>query len=263
MNQSTPPNQVPGLATLDYVVAEVQNELEDYGPRQRSRLVGLAISGLRDFRLYDQSLTQIAYLTINEAGIATLPPDYVDYISIGQKTNAGNIRDFTLNNKMALDRDTDCGEPTRVINPAMSMKDQNLINSGAFVLAPYWGNNNFVPTYYGIGGGYNTAYYKVDKAANIIIFNGIVPRDEVVLVYKSTGVSVNTLVPQELIEPIKAWVHYKRVEYDMRVPMNTKELYAEELRQARMKLRAFTQKFTISEYLDHCVYRNKKQSPRP
>ena len=95
-NQSTPSNQTKALVILDYVIAEVMNEIEDYGPRQRSRLLGLAISALRDFRLYDQSLTQIAYIQINEAGIAVLPKDFVSYVQIGTVTHAGNVRDFTL-----------------------------------------------------------------------------------------------------------------------------------------------------------------------
>lgn len=262
-NQTTPPNQVASLVTLDYVVAEMQNELSDYGPTQKSRLLGLCISALREFRLYDQALVQIAYLTINDAGIVPFPHDYVDYVSIGHKTHAGNVRNFTLNNSMALERQTECGEPSRVMDPDMAVQNQNILNAGTFILAPYWGNNYFVPTYYGVGGGYNTAYYKIDKAARQIQFNGIVPKDEVVLVYKSTGVSPNTVIPWELIEPIKAWAHERRELHDMRVPMNKKQLNKQNLDEARTRLRAFTQKFTISEYLDHCVYRNKKQSPKP
>jgi hypothetical protein len=260
-NQSTPSNQTKALVILDYVIAEVMNEIEDYGPRQRSRLLGLAISALRDFRLYDQSLTQIAYIQINEAGIAVLPKDFVSYVQIGTVTHAGNVRDFTLNNKMALNREMDCGEPARVINPAMAVQNQNVLNSGLFALNPYWGNNNIVPTMYGRGGGLNDAYYKIDKAAGIIIFNGIVPKNEVVLVYNSTGISPETAIPPELIAPIKAFVHYKRVQYDARVSMNQKQLLKQELDEERSKLRAFTQRFTLSEYRD-MVLSQKKQSPK-
>lgn len=262
-NQTTPANQSASLVTLDYVVAEMQNELNDYGPTQKSRLLGLCISALREFRLYDQALVQIAYLKINDAGIVPFPHDYLDYVSIGHRTHAGNIKDFTLNNSMALERETECGEPSRQMNPEMSVRNQNLLNANSFLLAPYWGNNNIIPTYYGVGGGFSTAYYKIDKAARQIQFNGIVPRDEVVLVYKSTGVSPNTIVPYELIEPVKAWAHDRRELHDMRVPMNKKQLNKQNLDEARAKLRAFTQKFTISEYIDHCVLRNKKQSPKP
>jgi hypothetical protein len=262
-NQTTPANQVAGVVTLDYVVAEMQNELDDYGPRQRSRLLGLAISALREFRLYDQALQQIAYIQINDAGIAVLPKDYVDYITIGTLTHAGNVRPYTLNNSMALERGVDCGEPSRVMDPDMAVQNQNVLAYGPFTINPYWSNNNIIPTYYGVGGGYNNAYYKIDKAAGVIQFNGVIPKGEIVLVYKSTGISPTTVVPYEMIEPIKAWAHDRRELHDARVPMNKKQLNKQNLDEARSKLRAFTQKFTISEYLDHCVYRNKKQSPKP
>jgi len=261
-NQTTPANQVAGVVTLDYVVAEMQNELDDYGPRQRSRLLGLAISALREFRLYDQALQQIAYIQINDAGIAVLPKDYVDYITIGTLTHAGNVRPYTLNNSMALERGVDCGEPSRVMDPDMAVQNQNVLAYGPFTINPYWSNNNIIPTYYGVGGGYNNAYYKIDKAAGVIQFNGVIPKGEIVLVYKSTGISPSTVIPYELIEPIKAFVHDRRELHDARVPMNKKMLNKQNLDEARMRLRAFTQKFTISEFMD-VLYGAKKQTPKP
>lgn len=261
-SQSFPANQVSGLVSIDYVVAEIQAELNDYGPTQRSRLLALAISAVRDFRLYDSGLVQIAYLDINEAGIAILPRDYIDYVQIGELTLAGNVRDFTLNPAMALNRQLDCGVPDRVMNPTMAVNNQNVMNAGVFFVSPVWGGNNIVPTFYGSSGGWNNGYYKVDKAAGVIQFNGVIPQNQIVLVYKSTGIGTTTPIPYEMIAAIKAHVHYARVKTDARVSLGQKQMYKDDLREERTKLRAFTQNFNLAEYLD-ALYRFKKQSPRP
>jgi hypothetical protein len=114
-----------------------------------------------------------------------------------------------------------------------------------------------MPTYYGIGGGRNSAYYKVDKTANRIQFDGRLVNQEVVLLYKSTGISANTAFGWEVVNPIKSGIQYKRVEFDLTVPMNMKSLLKEEYNEEIKKLRAFTQKFTLTEYMD--IYRRKKK----
>lgn len=254
-NQSTPANQLSGLTTIDYVVAEMLNELEDYSTIQKQRLIGLVISALRDIRLYHKSSTQVAYLTINEAGIIPYPHDYVDYINIGIPIN-GQLWDLTQDKKMLLDRATKCGTDSRVMNEYFA------VDQPVRFWSPIWQGNKFVPTYYGIGGGYNTAYYKLDDEARQIQFDGRIPHGEVVLVYKSTGVSVNTVIPFEMIKPLKQIAHYNRVKFNMVIPMNHKQLLKKDMEESIMELRAFVQKFTISEYLD-VLFRYKKQTGKP
>ena len=255
-NETTPINQISGLTDLNYVVAEVQNELNDYSQNQTQRLLGLGISVLRDIRIYNQASIQVAYFKINEAGIVPLPHDYIDYIEIGVKDN-GQLRALTLDNNMLLDRGESCAEPTR--------KMQRNINTlpnyqNQLVFGRYMGNV-FTPTYYGVSGGRNTGYYKVDKAANRIQFDGVFINNEVILVYKSTGIGPNTAFGLEVVNPLKAGIHYKKVQYDTTTAMNQKMLLKQDYDQEVLKLRAFTQKFTKSEYLD--VYHKwKKQTQK-
>jgi len=249
-NQSTPSNQVSGLTDLSYVIAEVQNELNDYSPTQRQRLLGLGISILRDIRIYNQASIQVAYITVNEAGVVELPRDYIDYIQIGVKDH-GQLRALTLDENMLIDRSESCAEPTREMT---HYNNDNFYNGGFFGL---YNNGIFTPTYYGLGGGRNSAYYKVDKTANRIQFDGRLVNQEVVLLYKSTGISPNTAFGWEVVNPIKSGIHYKRIEFDLTVSMNMKALLKEEYNEEIKKLRAFTQKFTLTEYMD--VYRRKKK----
>ena len=255
-NQSTPSNQVSGLTDLSYVVAEVQNELNNYSDKTRQRLLALGISIIRDIRIYNQASIQVAYITVNEAGVVELPRDYIDYITIGVRDN-GQLRALTLDETMLLDRAESCGEPTR------HMTNYNNDNNGFYNGGFFGGYNNgvFVPTYYGISGGRNSAYYKVDKTANRIQFDGRLINQEVVLLYKSTGISANTAFGWEVVNPVKSGIHYKNVEFDSNVPMNMKMMLKQEYNEEISKLRAFTQKFTISEYMD--VYRRyKKQTQK-
>lgn len=256
-NQSTPSNQVSGLTDLNYVVAEVQNELNDYSQNQTQRLLGLGISILRDIRIYNQAAIQVAYMTVNEAGIVELPRDYIDYIQIGVKDH-GQLRTLTLDNNMLLDRGESCAEPTRKMEH-YSTEFGGYNNN--FLFGSYSYNGVFTPTYYGIGGGRNSAYYKVDKAANRIQFNGFLLNSEVILVYKSTGIGPNTVFGWEAVNPIKAGIQYKRVEHDLTVPMNQKMLLKEVYDEEIKKLRSFVQKFTKKEYLD-VYHRWKKQTPK-
>lgn len=254
-NQSTPSNQVSGLTDLSYVVAEVQNELNDYSDKLRQRLLGLGISILRDIRIYNQAAVQVAYMTVNEAGIVELPRDYIDYIQIGVKDH-GQLRTLTLDNSMLLDRGESCAEPTRKMERYGS-------DFGNYNNTLFGGYNNgiFVPTYYGIGGGRNSAYYKIDKAANRIQFNGYLLNSEVILLYKSTGIGPNTVFGWETVNPIKAGILYKRIEHDRTEPMNQKMLLKQEYEEEIKKLRSFVQKFTKAEYLDE-YHKYKKQTPK-
>jgi hypothetical protein len=254
-NESIPDNQVSGLTDLSYVVAEVLNELEDYSQNQTQRLLALGISVIRDLRIYDQASIQVAYLKVNEAGIIPFPHDYIDYVEIGVR-DRGQIRPLTLDNSMLLDRGESCAQPTR--------KMVNTVSGGVSDIGlrfGYYLNNVFTPTYYGISGGRNSAYYKIDKAANRIQFDGIIIDGEVVLVYKSTGIGPNTTFGQEMINPIKAGIHYKRVEHNLNVPMNHKQMLKQDYDSEILKLRAFTQKFTRSEYMD-IFHRYKKQTQK-
>jgi hypothetical protein len=254
-NQSTPTQQISGFSTIDYVVAEMQVELDDYSTTQNQRLTALVISALREIRLYHKAAIQVAYLTINEAGIIPFPFDYMDFINIGIPMN-GQLWNLTEDNKMLLDRSTDCGEDSRVMSQGSSF--ENRIS----ILTPSWSLNRFTPTYYGVSGGRNTGYYKVDEQARQIQFDGKIPRGEVVLVYKSTGIGPNTVIGAEMIKPLKNIAHYNRVKFNKNESMNQKMLLKKDMEEAVMELRAFAQRFTMKQYMD-VLWGAKRQTAKP
>jgi hypothetical protein len=254
-NQSTPTQQISGFSTIDYVVAEMQVELDDYSTTQNQRLTALVVSALREIRLYHKAAIQVAYLTINEAGIIPFPFDYMDFINIGIPMN-GQLWNLTEDNKMLLDRSTDCGEDGRVMSQGSSF--ENRIS----ILTPSWSLNRFTPTYYGVSGGRNTGYYKVDEQARQIQFDGKIPRGEVVLVYKSTGIGPNTVIGAEMIKPLKNIAHYNRVKFNKNESMNQKMLLKKDMEESVMELRAFAQRFTMKQYMD-VLWGAKRQTAKP
>jgi hypothetical protein len=258
-DQSLPQGQVEALVTVDVIVAEMLNDLGVYTTTEKQRLTGLVIPAIREIRLFHKASIQVAYPKINEAGIVAFPDDLIDYIQIGIPV-MGRIQDLGLDNKMLIDRSMDCGDPSREMqqyvgngSPINFISNNNLDNFG--------GSNTFTPTWYG-SRVMKTAYYKVDEVARQIQFNGRIPNDQIVLVYKSSGISLNTLIPTVMIKPIKAIVMSERVVHSLSVPDNYKERLKIRQKEAIEELRAFTQKFTMAQY-KQVLYESKRQTPKP
>lgn len=260
-NQSEPEGQIGAIVNLDYVVSNVQNELNDYSMAQYKRLLQLAIDGLRQLRIYHAGSLQVAYLQVNSAGIVAFPKDYIDYSKIGVYVH-GQVVTLTINDNMALNRAKRCSEDIRVMEKDTSGAIVSGLSDG-YYFTPHFRGTQYIGSLYGLGGGINQAYYRVDKAARQIQFNGYIPNSkEIVLEYKSTGISAGTIISAEEIDPLKKWVHQYRVEYDDRVSLATKERRENQLITSINNLRTFRGKFTMAEYMD-TLYRSHKQSPKP
>lgn len=257
-NQTTPEGQIGAMVPLSYIVYNLQNDMEDYTTQQYKRLLQIVINGVRHLRLYGQPAIQVYYAQINEAGIIKLPPDYLDYTKIGLFVH-GQVVTLTVNNNMALNRAQECAVDIRTM-----YKDNGLaLNSivGGYYFTPHYYQNQYVGGLYGVGGGFNVAYYRVDKQANQIQFDGVIRAGQVVIEYESTGISVGTLVPAEMIEPLKTWTDWQKMERDDRVSLSVKKDKERQFGDAVRSLRSFNNKFTKSEYLD-TLYRHYKQSPK-
>jgi hypothetical protein len=133
---------------------------------------------------------------------------------------------------------------------------------GGYFFAPHYRYGRYTNTLYGVGGGFNIAYYRIDMNRRVIYFHGNVPNNEVILEYKSSGVKAGgALVPRDAAPALKAYLHWKTAEYDFRIPMNEKirkeQLYDKEL----YKLKTIECSFNITEYLDN-QYATMSQAPK-
>lgn len=254
-NQQGQPTQISALKPLDYIVRLVQNEIEDYSENKYKRILQIVIDGMRQMRLYNKTCLNVMYSTPNDAGIIQFPPDYVDYIKIGVVIN-GLVYNLTVNNDIALNRAQRCGVDVREIQSGV-----NLPELGGYYYAPHYRNGLYVGALYGAGGGFNFAYYRVDDTQGQIEFDGNIQGREVVIEYKSTGISPGAIVQPQLIEPLKRWTLWRMNVNDLRVPMNHKQMLKQDYEDSVMELRSFEADINIQEYLD-TMYAYRKQSPK-
>lgn len=257
-NQTEPSGQIGAQVNLNYIVRNLQNDMEDYSMQQYKRLLQIVINGVRQLRLYGQPAIQVYYAQINEAGIIKFPPDYLDYTKIGIFIH-GQFVTLSVNPNMALNRDQECGVDIRTMYKDNGLGILNLY--GGYYWAPHFWNGQYNGGLYSAGGGWNTAYFKVDKVAQQIQFDGVIRCDQVVIEYASTGISAGTILPAELIEPLKNWTDWQRVLRKDNVALSVKQAKQALYDQSVRDLRSFNNKFTYSEYLDN-LRRHFKQSPK-
>lgn len=260
-NQDIPQGQFGSMVTLSYIVRNMQNETEDYSEKNYKRLLQIVIDGIREMRLYHQPAIQVLYFELPDSGILPFPSDYIDWVKIAIPVQ-GQMITLSVNNGMVLNRAQVCAEDIRTMNRNNSF---NTVGDGYF-FAPHYNGGDFVGGLYGVGGGFNTAYFKVDKTAQQIQFEGVIPAIAegkiVVMEYKSTGISAGTVVAAEMIEPLKRWAIWRSSMHKADVAMNLKQMYEEDYYKAVRRLRAFNNRFSLSQYMD-VLYRSKKQSPKP
>jgi hypothetical protein len=260
-NESIPKGQIGALKPLSYVVRNIQNEIEDYSEKQYKRMMQIAIDVMRDIRLYDQPSVQVVYFTLPPSGIMPFPSDYIDWIKIAIPIR-GQMVTLSVNNNMVLNRAQVCADDIRTMQKGQTIP---IANDG-YLFSGHWSNGQFVGGLYGVGGGFNTAYFREDKTAQQFQFDGVIPNISegriVVMEYKSTGISAGSIIPAELIEPIKRGVIYRMNMHKPDLAMNIKQTYEQDYYRAIKRMRAFNNKFSMSEYMD-TLYQSKKQSPKP
>lgn len=245
-----------GLVTLDYVVASVMNELKS-DERDYEYLLQLAIDGFRELTLFNLNTIRVAYLTLDSNNVANLPIDYNYYTMIGIVVG-GQLYTLTKNDNIPLIRETECGLD---VNP-------NMYSSPLQVQDGYWvvghdRNGTWIPKLYARGGGYNIAYYRIDEERRQVIIQGAVANNEIVMEYVATGINLNgeTYVKMTAIPALKAYVHWKRVQFDPRIDKWEKVDLRNEYRIEESKLGYLEKTPTLQELADAWDMESR-QSPK-
>lgn len=262
-NQSIPQGQFGSMVPISYIVANIQNELNDYGPELKRRAMQIVIDGVREMRLYHQASIQVGYFTIPDSGVLNFPVDYLTYTKVGIPVN-GQLVTLSVNENMLLNRAEKCGEDIRRMTANTSIA---LAPYGGYYYAPHYNNGNFIGALYGAGGGFNVAYFREDLAARQFQFDGVIPSISegriVVIEYESTGISEGTILGAECIDVLKNWYFWRSSRHRKDLPASRILQYKEDYESSVMRLRAFTQSrnLTIQDYMD-ILYRNYKQTPK-
>lgn len=251
-----------GYSNLDMIVRSVMVDLKDYAFRDHRRLLHLAAQGFTELNMFVINNVKSVLLPINENFTVDLPDDYIDYLKVGVKIN-GKVWTLGYNKEIALPREVnECGLTIASIVECSSEITSNNFPQWGFYFSNHFRNGHYVGELYGMGGGFNIAYYRIDPEKRQIVLTDSVPKGFVILEYLSSGVSAEgaTTVPLQAVSAVKEYVHWKRIEYDNNVAMNLKQrrqsLYYIEFE----KLSDFENTFTLEEYLDH-TYQESKSTP--
>jgi len=259
MSVETP--KTAGLITLRYVVMSFLNRIKDYTMRDYYYYMQLAIEGFTELSLWHLDSLEVIYLTMNEAKIVYLPPDFVDYTKIGVPIN-GKLRVLTRHDNILLPRtfygsviggefvaDDNFGEEVGNADSDVSTGQTALV-----FFSDHFRGGQFVAGLFGMSGGIDEAYYRVDRENRTIAFSGTVPRSQIVLEYISSGVKTDgsTMIPREAVPALRSYIAWVDAENNPRISANEKQrkkdLHDEEI----AALVSFQSIFTIDEYKRMC-----------
>ena len=228
MNEQT---KTPGAVTLNYIVSSILNKRGDYSIKGRKRLLQFAIEGCREFRLYHMPSMEVEWIKINKDLMTVpLPDQLMQFKAVGIPIN-GEFWEFTE----VDDRIEPQGQ--RKLN-----KDHQEAEFETEHPAP-----NFA-----YPGGQNEYLYSYDKANRRLVIYTAHNIDEVLVVYKSTGINEkgNTYIPVHAIEALKAYVQYQDIDDDPSIAQSEKMRKFQMLEYHKKNMRDIENMFTPQQFLD-------------
>lgn len=243
----------PGIVSLNYIVNRVLMDRDDNSMRHYKKFLQYAIDGYTKLNLFSIETIRVAYLPINKnTKSADLPEDYILYTKIGYNNN-GVVNTLSLNENLMLNRKgDDCGNPVNDNREGCS-EDPLPLSYSQYHYTPHYRNGQFVAELYGGRGSYNSAgFYRIDKARRKIVFNSEIAIDEVLLEYKSSGVSADgdTMVSREYVPTLVAYVHWQLKEYNDKTAQSEKMRLRQRYIDEEKAVRRLELGFTIEEFLD-------------
>lgn len=224
----------PGMVSLDYVVAQVMNEKNDYDKYQRKRLKQIAINGTRQFQLYHIARATRQWIPVEpDLNIVPLPDDLMEFKAVGVPIE-GKFWEFT--------------EDREAIPPLSgdTLNQRREESRAEDIAGPV---QNFA-----YPGGQNDFRYQLDLPNNRIVLITVFPVDEVMVVYKTTGINSkgDTLIPIHALDALVKYVEYHDVRRDPHqvTPNNMKQLLKQEMEDAIFDMRRMEHRWTMNQFLD-------------
>lgn len=255
-NQAGRNPELGAWVTLRSVVMGAIRRTGDHSMNEYWELLQFGIDFIREkLSLFHEASVEVGYFTPNAAGIITWPSDMVDYVKIGIPDANGNLWTLTVNNEMILNRGTLCGVDIRQINTA------NAVNvTGGFPFADHFRDGVYISGLYGIGGGFNSGYFRIDKKMRQIQFNGI-NLSEIIMEYKTTGIGPGTLVAPQAIASVRTFILAERADCDPRMSASERERLWEKHDKEIQYMRDFNLMPKMAELKD-VLWGSYKQSPK-
>jgi hypothetical protein len=248
------------LVTIRYIVMSTLNRLNEYSMKSYKRMCQICIEGFsEDMAMFHiGNSLEVVYLHMSVAKTVNLPADFIDYTKIGYPIN-GKLKVITKHDQLLLPRVFD-DTGVAIGNTTTTTADSSM---NPIFFSDHFRNGIWVGGLYGMPGGVDDAYYRIDMERRQIIFGGSTPRSEIVLEYISTGLKPagGSLIPRECVAPLRNYILWQRVENDPRVAMNEKQRRKGEYEESVEAMRSFKNAFTKDEYLQ-MIYSTSKQAPR-
>ena len=250
------------MKNLNYVVAMVQLDLQDYTTHNQSRILQYAIHCYKNALMYKTNKAiKVAYLTPNAVLNAPYPKDYEYYTKVA--INIGSqLVTLTRNNDIPYSRKYDCGVAQKEQAVDLEAELDPFVYSFGYYYAPHYRNGQYVGEMYSMGGGFNEAgYFREDDEMRQFQFYNV-PRSQIILEYVAdVNADGSLLITNMDVEPIRSYIHWQLIEHDRKVPQYDKERKLG-LHHNAMANR-IAQEFTpvISDYLDNS-YSSSKSGPK-
>ena len=234
------------MKTLQYCVALVQQDLDDYSSKMRKRILQF---GVNTYRHYIQTgiapTIEVMYAKPDSLGFINLPDDYEYYTKVGV-IYAGKVITLTLNKNMPINRRWDsCGDD---IIDAKETPFRDLTFGVPFV--GHYRAGNFVGEVYGMGGGINRmGYFNEDKRMRRIQVVNL-PLDEVIIEYVSTAISYNTIIDDAAVDLIRYGIHQQISLHDAKETQVRRSNMEQEFNKALDHYLTWSTIPTVDEFLD-------------
>lgn len=251
--------KIAGLVSSRYIVMSVLNRMGEYSMKSYLRLMQICLEGITEMNLFHtKESIEVVYLHMSVAKTCQLPADYIDYLRIGFPEN-GKLRVITKHDKLLLPRTyygsvingafvADTGE--EVGNADAGNEQGTATAGGLYLFPPHFHGGRYVDALFGLPGGIDQAYYRIDVENRQIIFSGSTPRSEIVMEYISSGQKSDgsSLIPREVVPALRTYILWQKDENDPRIAYNAKARAKQEHEEAVAALRSLNM-FTADEYL--------------
>ena len=250
--------KLKGFVTLQNIVSNVLNDKNIYSKENYKRYMQWVIRAYTQLNLYNLDSIEVDYLTMSDSGAVSLPDDYIKYTKIGV-CSSGRVVVLGLNKDLCTPRGAECGID---INDYFNSSDPDIVSDG-YYFAPHYRSGSYIPKLYGYTGGFAESYYKVDGERRQIQFSSSVNRNEIVLEYISSGISLSgvTYIPRQAVEPLIAFCHWQEAKFDAKTPVTKLRELKNDYLEEETKLTFFENAPTIQEIQD-AMYSTWSQTPK-
>lgn len=180
-----------GRVTIDECVNGALMEFEDKTKHNYEYFLHFAIEFLQKYHRDSARQVKTVLLKLDKIKSVQFPCDYVNWTKIGVK-DGDKIKVFTVNNRLALHNDIECGDFIQNQPQSLSTTKNNLPitnTESGYYFYNYTQNGN-VGTFFGYGNGDDDSQVvRVDEENSRLLFSANTNYKQILLEYITTGVT--------------------------------------------------------------------------